>query len=155
MPDTLLLQAASRLRMPNLTPNTILQRSIPDAISDRVGLIDAYQGIGEWADAARADIRAMQALRGRKLDKLDEAERATAFKVLCCAESWNESLAYAMGPAGAKVLRAAQRIRQTRLTTFGKSALEAMAEQAVAVDIREAPTILAALAASAPARAAR
>lgn len=137
--------------MPSLTPDTILQRSIPDAISDRLGLIDAYRGEGEWADAARADIQAMKALRGQKLAKMDEAARAAAFKALCCAESWHESLAEAQGTAGHGARRAATAIRNTRLALFGKSALEAMVERSVAVDIRDAPARLAALAAAAPA----
>lgn len=136
--------------MPRLTPDTILQRCLQQAISDRTGLVDAYRGTGEWADAARADIRAMQALRGRKLATMDEAEQAAAFKAFCCAESWHESLAEAKGPAGAAELRLAKRIRETRLVLFGKSALESMVERSVAVDIREAPSIMAALAAAAP-----
>lgn len=134
--------------MPRLTPDSILQRSIPDAISDRLGLIGAYRGDGEWADAARDDIRAMKALQGRKIAAMDEAARAAAFKVLCCAESWHESLADAQGSAGHAARRTAMRIRSTRLALFGKSALEAMVERSVAIDIRDAPARVAALAAA-------
>lgn len=136
--------------MPRLTPDTILQRSITSAIRDREGLVDAYSGQGEWADQARADMQAMHALRGKKLASMDKTERATAFHALCCAESWHQSLAEAMGPAGRGELREAARIRATRLSVFGKSALEAMVERSVSVDIREAAKIMAAHAVAVP-----
>ena len=136
--------------MPRLKPDTILQRCIPSAIQDRKGLVDAYSGQGEGAEQARSEMRAIHALRGKALADMTEAERATAFTALCCAESWHQSLSEAMGPAGRGELREAARIRATRLSVFGKSALEAMVERSVSVDIREAAKIMAAHAVAVP-----
>lgn len=136
--------------MPRLKPDTILQRCIPSAIQDRKGLVDAYSGQGEGAEQARSEMRAIHALRGKALADMNEAERATAFTALCCAENWHQSLADAMGPSGRGELREASLIRTARLSVFGKSALEEMMARCVAVDVRDAIKIMEARAVATP-----
>lgn len=124
--------------MPRITADSILQKAIEPATLDRISLADAYSNTGEHAEKALEEAKSIRSLKGKKLEKMSEAELKTAFQTLVWAEQWERSLAQADGGSvyGKKALADANVFSTLRLAIMGKSAFETAIENAKAVDVR-------------------
>lgn len=122
--------------MPRLSPDTLLQRAIEPAVQDRIALADAYGREGEIATEATEHAKRIQALQGRKFKSLSADDLELARLAFVFAEQWDSSLAVAQGPGrdGRKSAESARLFREFRLFVWGKTQMEAMIDDAVAVD---------------------
>jgi hypothetical protein len=129
--------------MPRLSGTTLLARAIPEAIEDRIAMVDAYGGKGPEAAEARQAIDAVNALKGKRFEHLTEPERRTAFSTFVWAEQYLESLADAnhnRGSVAREAARTALMLRTFRHTHMGRSRFEAETAQMIAVDVRDIRT---------------
>lgn len=124
--------------MPKLSGDTLLQQAIGSAVQDRLSLAEAYGNVGEDAEEALAEAKAIKALRGLRLRALSETQRETARLAFVFAEQWETGLADAQ--AGAQERRAsieaARRFRTFRLQTWGQTEMEHQISQSILVDAR-------------------
>lgn len=114
--------------MPSLTPDKLLQRAIPFACNDRESFIDAYSGVGPEAEEARASIVRFNALKGVRLDDMNEEQHRDAMRVFVWAEQWEQSLADSNPGRGVErqCRRNVEYFRTVRYHIWGRTSLEQM-----------------------------
>lgn len=123
--------------MPALSYDRLMQRALQFAINDREAMADSYGRQGEEAERAVADMKAIAALKGRKLESMTPDELTLCFRTLVFAEQWEQSLADAN--PGRKVelqcLRNVANFRKMRHQLWGKSKYEKDVESATSVTV--------------------
>ena len=124
--------------MPRLSDNTLFQRAVVLAIQDRNALADAYPKGSPHGLEAREEARRIQALKGKHIDALTDADQPDAFAAFVNAELWVSGL---IGTNQGKAVeddsrRQLRLFREVRLRRWGKTQLEVMMETARSVDVR-------------------
>jgi hypothetical protein len=125
--------------VPRHSDNFVLSRALTPAILDRESYAQAYGSKGPEAEEALALKRGIEALRGKKLKALTDAQRETARLALLYAEQWEASLAEANEglPDAAEPLKDAETFRKMRLRLWGRTAMEAALADSKAVSIHD------------------
>lgn len=123
--------------MGSLTLNSLLQRAIPLACSDRESLADAFSSGAPEAAEAIGEATRFRALLGRRLQDMSADELGDAMLVYLYAQQWEESLADARPGRGVEKAcrRNAHYFKTARHHLFGKTKLELAMESASSVTI--------------------
>lgn len=123
--------------MGSITFNSLLQRAIPLACSDRESLADSFSAGAPEATEARKEAARFRALVGRRFKDMSADELGDAMLVYLYAQQWEESLADASPGRGVerKCRRNAHYFKTARHHLFGKTNLEVAIESASSVTI--------------------
>lgn len=129
------------MTMPKMSDDTLLRHAIPAAILDRESLAEAYDGVGEAADRARELAAAFEALKGRKLTQLTNAEAESARLCFIYAEQYEQSRADARVESGTRWAqdpkRRAESFKEVRMRRWGRTQMEADIANAGTVNVTD------------------
>ncbi len=127
--------------MPKMSDDTLLRYAIVAAVQDRLTLADAYSGRGEVAEAAVASSARFEALKGKPLARMSDAEIEDARLCFVFGEQYEQSRVDARVEAGRRwredPKRRAASFREVRLRRWGRTRLEALMDGASSVELKD------------------
>lgn len=123
--------------MPKLSDDTLLQCAIEPACQDRASFADACAEDSQVVANTLQEIKAMCALKGKRLADLTPEEDEAARLAFIYAAQWEESFVESRPDARyrTKSARYAAMFRATRLRRWGRTQLEANLAESAPVSI--------------------